>query len=183
MESTLKYNPKYLLIGSRALDYWHDLGLVKEDTDWDIISKEPIEGAEHHPWDFLNNAELVNYTCPQDYVMFNGLVVHVVTLKGLAMVKRSHLWRDLSFGKHITHFHKHLATNSSSGILYWTAQWNDLSGKRKSKAFNTEKLGYEIAFDEAVKYRTKMIEELNAQGAGYSENHGKESRLISAINH
>jgi hypothetical protein len=29
------------------------------------------------------------------------------------------------------------------------------------------------AFKAAVEYRRKMIEELNAQGAGYTEDHGK----------
>lgn len=97
-----------MLIGSRAMDYWHDLGLIKETTDWDIISREPIEGAEHHKWELLNNYKLAKYTSPEHTVVFNGRVVHVVSLLGLAVVKRSHLWRDLKFGAHITHYHKHL---------------------------------------------------------------------------
>lgn len=101
-------NPQYMLIGSRAMDYWHDLGLIKESTDWDIISKEPIEGAEHHKWELLDNYKLARYTSPEHTVVFNGRVVHVISLLGLAIVKRSHLWRDLAFGKHITMFHKHL---------------------------------------------------------------------------
>ncbi len=108
MENTL-VKPEYLLIGSRALDYWHDVGLVKDSTDWDIVSKEPIEGAEHHPWLFLDNHELARYTSPEHTVEFNGRTVHVVCILGLAIVKRSHLWRDLGFGKHITMYHKHLA--------------------------------------------------------------------------
>lgn len=107
MENTL--DPKYMLIGSRAMDYWHDLGLIKDNTDFDIISKEPIEGAEHHKWELLNNYKLARYTSPDHTIVFNGRVVHVVSLMGLAIVKRSHLWRDLKFGSHITMYHKHLA--------------------------------------------------------------------------
>jgi len=109
MMENMLVEPEYLLIGSRALDYWHDVGLIKPDTDWDIISKEPIEGAEHHPWFFLDNYKLARYTTPYNTVMFNGKVIHVVNLVGLGIVKRSHLWRDLGFSKHVTHYHKHLA--------------------------------------------------------------------------
>jgi len=108
MENTLD-NVQYMLIGSRALDYWLNAGLVKPNTDFDIISKEPIEGAEHHPWLFLCNYKLAKYTSPEHTIEFNGKVVHVVNLLGLAIVKRSHLWRDLGFSKHVTHYHKYLA--------------------------------------------------------------------------
>ncbi len=108
MENML-VEPEYLLIGSRALDYWLNVGLVKPNTDWDIISKEPVEGAEHHRWLFLDNCKLARYTSPDHTVMFNGRVVYVVSLLGLAIIKRSHLWRDLGFGKHITMYSKHLA--------------------------------------------------------------------------
>lgn len=53
---------------------------------------------------------------------------------------------------------------------YWFAVWND--GKQKSKAFSVSKYGYEEAFRLACEWRAKMIEQLNAQGAGYTETHG-----------
>lgn len=102
-------DPKYMLIGSRALDYWLNLGLVKDSTDFDIISTKPIEGAEWHDPYLLNNHELTKYTSTGHAIVFNGKVVHVVNLIGLALIKRSHLWRDIGFGKHITMYHKHLA--------------------------------------------------------------------------
>ena len=46
-------------------------------------------------------------------------------------------------------------------------------GKTKSKAFSINKLGIMVAFREAVIYRQKKIDELNLQGAGYTERHGK----------
>ena len=52
------------------------------------------------------------------------------------------------------------------------AWWND--GERVcSKSFPVKKYGVLPAFKLAVDYREKMIAELNAQGAGYTENHGK----------
>jgi len=56
---------------------------------------------------------------------------------------------------------------------YWIAQWNNLSGKRCAKSFKVEKYGEELAFFMACEYRDQMINLLNLQGAGYSENHGK----------
>ena len=44
-----------ILIGSRALDYWHDVGLAKDTTDWDVISRKPIEGTEWYDPSLLNN--------------------------------------------------------------------------------------------------------------------------------
>lgn len=46
-------------------------------------------------------------------------------------------------------------------------------GNYRNKKFSVLKLGLLPAFRDAVMYRRKMIEELNAQGAGYTENHGK----------
>lgn len=42
------------------------------------------------------------------------------------------------------------------------------------RSFSCEKYGYDQAFQLACEYRAKMIEELNAQGAGYTPRHGKE---------
>lgn len=54
----------------------------------------------------------------------------------------------------------------------WAAWWKDLSGKRKCKAFACKKYGEEEAFALACEHRKRMIEELNKQGAGYTERHG-----------
>jgi hypothetical protein len=96
---------KNLLIGSQALSFWEPSLKIKVDTDWDVISKEPIEDTEWHNPEFLLNHELEQYAT-QKTVQFNGNTLHVVDPIGLAIVKRSHLWRNLSFQKHITHYHK-----------------------------------------------------------------------------
>lgn len=100
-----------LLIGSRALNYWDKTVPIKETTDWDIISDTPINGSEFHDKQFLNNKQFENYSS-NETIDFNGTKVHVVNMTGLAIIKRSHLWRDLSINKHITQYHKHLAQQS-----------------------------------------------------------------------
>lgn len=56
-----------------------------------------------------------------------------------------------------------------------TAVWFDLEdGKSRSKTFAVSKFGLLPAFKLAYEYRHKMLEELNKQGAGYSQNHGKD---------
>lgn len=82
---------------------------------------------------------------------------------------------------------KSMKSNNSSGetgvqfyhsgntkhTTYAVANWYDLSGKAMNKKFSVKKLGLLPAFKAAVECRRKMIEELNGQGAGYTENHGK----------
>lgn len=48
-----------------------------------------------------------------------------------------------------------------------------LNGKRKSKAFSVRKYGLLPAFNLACMARESMIADLNSQGAGYTELHGK----------
>jgi hypothetical protein len=97
-----------LLIGSRALNYWCPEHKIKDTTDWDVISDEAIEGTEHHQANHLNNYKLERFTNDLCTVEFNGSTLHVVSPAGLALIKRSHLWRDLSFDKHITMYHNYL---------------------------------------------------------------------------
>lgn len=99
---------KNILIGSRALVYWCPDLKLKDDTDWDVISDEPIEGTEWHDPNMLANHKMELYI--SNFTAFvKGQKLHVLNPFGLAIIKRSHLWRDLSFQKHITHYHKHLA--------------------------------------------------------------------------
>lgn len=57
--------------------------------------------------------------------------------------------------------------------IVWTAEWISLCGKVKTKSFSVNKYGEQEAFRLACEYREKMIEQLNDQGAGYTERHGK----------
>lgn len=99
-----------ILIGSRAMNF-HYLSPIKETTDWDVVSSFPIEGCEFHDRSLLNNDELHQYTTESDFVMKDGNKLHVLSPVGLAVVKRSHLWRTLGFSKHITHWYRYLKVN------------------------------------------------------------------------
>lgn len=77
-----------------------------------------------------------------------------------------------------------LQSRSSTGVVgvnyndkgrwgdYYVAAWRDLDGKRKSKHFRISVLGKQVAFEMACAARLMAIEDLNRQGAGYSERHG-----------
>lgn len=100
----------HLLIGSRALNYWKPEFKVKPHTDWDIVG-EPFEvhlGVEWHSPDKLDNKGLADFTTTEDHITINGVKVYTVNPVGLALIKRSHLWRDLNWDKHITQYHLHL---------------------------------------------------------------------------
>lgn len=76
------------------------------------------------------------------------------------------------------------ASNNTSGITgvgwasnnggnhYVRAMWLDLFGVQEVKFFSVTKLGLLPAFRDAVEYRKRMIDELNQQGAGYTNRHG-----------
>ena len=100
-----------MLIGSRALALHDKSFRVKPDADWDIIGyaideigwrrglRVPDGGRiEFHDPEHLNNADMLAYG--------DG---GVCSLSGLAIIKRSHLWRDWFFDKHIVMYHRHLA--------------------------------------------------------------------------
>ena len=96
-----------ILIGSRALNYWNPNFKIKDSTDWDIISENKINNAEFHDINFLNNSKFEKYI-EKSNIIFENIPLYVMSLKGLSIIKRSHLWRNLSFQKHITHYHKYL---------------------------------------------------------------------------
>lgn len=95
-----------VLIGSRALAYWNPEMKLTAGTDWDVISVTNHEGCEVHNPDFLNNKAMMDYCSNKTVKLPDGLTAKVMYPLGLAIIKRSHLWRDLSFDKHITMYHK-----------------------------------------------------------------------------
>lgn len=72
-------------------------------------------------------------------------------------------------------------TSGVTGITWYSNRtggtrviaWWYVAFKCKSKSFSVKKYGLLPAFKMACDHRDKMIAELNAQGAGYTENHGK----------
>ena len=102
---------KHILIGSRALALRNPVFQLKPDADWDIVSDLQsylfYPKTEVHSFDITLNEGLKNYTDDLT-VEINGITVHVCTLKGLAIVKRSHLWRLHFFDKHMLHYTRFL---------------------------------------------------------------------------
>jgi hypothetical protein len=96
-----------VLIGSRALHFWHPELPIKDSTDWDVISPTPIEGTEWHDPKILNNKAMVDTFTTRNIIQFNEIPLYVMSMSGLAIIKRSHLWRSFKFPSHITQYHKH----------------------------------------------------------------------------
>lgn len=63
--------------------------------------------------------------------------------------------------------------NGTDAHLYATAHWSLFDQTVKSKNFSVKTYGLLPAFKMACEYREQMIDELNKQGAGYPETHGK----------
>lgn len=61
----------------------------------------------------------------------------------------------------------------SGKITYAVATWMTADFKTKSLCFRVDKLGLLPAYSNACSFRDSKIIELNAQGAGYSDRHGK----------
>lgn len=148
------------------MHYWNPAVPLKADTDWDIISSFPIEGAEFHDRFLLNNDDLDKY-CTDESIQFNGSTVHILSMKGLSLVKRSHLHRDLSFDKHITHYWKYLQYQSK----FWNdddkkflAQRTQMTLKRFPQLKPNLNQSVEAFFDDAVKkkYNHDYLHELFA---------------------
>lgn len=55
----------------------------------------------------------------------------------------------------------------------YVAHYKNAEGKLVTKEFSTFSIPEHIAFQMAVEWREKAIQELNAHGAGYTERHGK----------
>lgn len=102
--------PEFILIGSQALFRRNRDFKPKVTTDWDIISPEPVKefGAGTYEWhdrNFLNNASFDDFCTPTP-LRVGWSTLYCMDLAGLAIIKRSHLWRDLAFDKHITMYHR-----------------------------------------------------------------------------
>lgn len=105
---------KAILIGSRALNYWYPAITLLPTTDWDIVSLSEVvgEGIEWHALDILNNKDLYKYVSSSNTIEHEGMILYILSLKGLSLVKRSHLHRDLKFDRHIAHYWKYLEKES-----------------------------------------------------------------------
>ena len=91
-----------MLIGSRALEYWNPEFKARPTSDWDFIGEQTVDvpkgsRIEIHDIEHLNNREAL---------LFDE--EGVCSIRGLAILKRSHLWRERGFDKNITTYHKYI---------------------------------------------------------------------------
>ena len=156
-----------ILIGSRALNYWNPEFKISEDTDWDIITFKDIEWAECHDPYLLNNLDVHHYTNGTQPIIINGVTIHVASLRGLSLIKRSHLHRDLSFDKHITQYWKYLEQQNhlyTKDDLEFLVARKKMTLERFPQAQPNLNQSIDTFFDDAVfkKYNHDYLHELFA---------------------
>lgn len=126
-----------LLIGSRALhahiwDYE-----IKDTTDWDIISDRPVEAFAgynveiHNPNEYLSD-RFFQFASDEVFCFLNDEPVHLCSLEGLAVIKRSHLSLDHFWNKHIGAYHKYLKP-------YFKMEYWDLMKAREEETLKMAK--------------------------------------------
>lgn len=156
-----------ILVGSRALAIRNSSFRVKDTADWDIITNETIIAPDVELLDpnKQSNQGLVQYLDGLT-VNYHGYELHVPTLVGLSIIKRSHLWRDVGFDKHITMYHKHMMpfiSYSNSDIEYLNARIVAIRNEYGDKHPSLKKTPKEFFDDYVVKkYDHDMLHELVA---------------------
>lgn len=117
-----------MLIGSRALAFHIPEYPLSPDADYDII------GEGEHALDKLFNEQAV--------ALYNDPRTEVCSLKGLMLIKRSHLWRDWQWDKHIVqyyHWIKKYCTDKKQRSLPLTKE--DLEFLKKRTKLTQEAYG------------------------------------------
>jgi len=121
--------------------------------------------------------ELFNGEIPEDMVIdhIDGDTQNN-KISNLRLVSRAINQRNCKKGKNsgeVTGVCRYSVQRENHVDYYWRAIWAPLGAKSsKSKHFSINRLGDEEAFRKACEYRQKMIDQLNAMGAGYSDRHG-----------
>lgn len=93
--------------------------------------------------------------------------------QGINKRNKSKQINQSEYGTGICRNKKHWpAPNQNKVTEYFVARWYDIEGVLRGKHFNITRLGENVALTSATEYRQKMIEELNQQGAGYTDSHG-----------
>jgi len=88
-----------MLIGSKALEYWYPN--VTIPTDVDIITELDIKGVDTQSLSILNNKAMVEKYGSGEFIELKGNKIEVMSLEGLAILKRSHLFREKNFNRNI----------------------------------------------------------------------------------
>lgn len=160
----------YVLTGSRALNYWVPEFKLRENTDWDIVSATPLERHDDN-YEFIdvkivNNSELWKYCNEKNTVQYCGNTLYIPSLDCLAAMKRSHLWRDLAFAKHITMYHRYMLPNIDPAKIpsSFLEERTKLTHQQYPQRYPKLNTTVEDFFDDAVKkkYNHDFLHELVA---------------------
>ena len=98
----------------------------------------------------------------------NNLITNLRVITQAENCRNQKLAKNNKSGVSGVILHKHGKGKSDA----WRAQYVNIDGKVISKYFTISVYGNEEAFRLACEYRAKKIEDLNNQGAGYTERHG-----------
>lgn len=111
-----------LLIGSRAVHAHIFEYPIHAETDWDIISYSPKSNFDgfnveiHNPDEYLSD-QFFQFAEEGVLCFINDEPIHLCSLEGLAVIKRSHLSLDYFWNKHIGAYHKYLKPHFK--MAYW----------------------------------------------------------------
>lgn len=164
-----------ILIGSRALKYWYPDLQLRDDADWDVIAPRSYRGGsriEVHDQRHLNNWDVYDLIHEirdwndygPDLQLPNGDTVYVAPLPVLAAIKRSHLWRDYQWDKHITHYNKYLRQHLDDSVQDFLQERTRLTKEAYPQGNPNLNQSNEEFFDDAVAkvYDHDFIHELAA---------------------
>lgn len=144
-----------VLVGSRAYAYWNPE--VKATSDWDLICRDDevefwrSRGFDPSPYSNLNNQEMAEkYKTDTGVWLPDGSVVNVMSLEGLAVLKRSHLHRPIKFNRHIALYHHHLAQHMTEEGYEVMKRRQKLTLEKYKQGKPSLKKTNEEFFDDAV---------------------------------
>lgn len=158
-----------VLIGSRALSYWNDHLPFENQKDWDIISDNNVDGCDTQSLSMVNNKDMLKYATDSVVRLPDGNSAFVMSKLGLAIIKRSHLWRDFKFESHVAQFHKQgladcLRANMTDVVLRDLKQRTEMTMRLYPQANPNLMQSKEAFFDDAVRkvYDHDYLHELYA---------------------
>lgn len=150
-------------------------GSCKSRNRWQFVIQGKNLLGHHIVWWLLNQEEV-----PEGFVIdhidrnpLNKLISNLRVIPLPLNTRNAGKYKTNSTG--VTGVRYSLKTDARDGSVSerFIAHWSSLTGDCCSKSFSTRKYGYEQAFQLACEYREKMIAQLNEQGAGYTDSHGK----------
>lgn len=132
-------NSRHYLVGSVALGLQTDF--EPNETDLDIICPDEdlhmydgVKGIDASGYSALNNSDMSLICVNGFYQTFKGYKLYFADLPTLALLKRSHLWRDLKWDRHMWLYQTYLKQ--------YEVLWTDLDKEFLQKRIGLTKEKY-----------------------------------------